>query len=87
MNLQNLKAAAKVWARRWRTRIGAALLLALPYAADIKKLFADNLTALQPYLPENIFKAMGFAVVVAGMVLSFIDTHGLVKAANESDNA
>lgn len=87
MSLQHLKTTAAIWLRQKRTAIGAALLMALPYAADIKQLVGANLPALQPYLPENIYKAMGAAVVVTGMVLSFIGTHRLVKAANESDNA
>jgi cbb3-type cytochrome oxidase subunit 1 len=87
MNFQHLKAAAIVEVRKWRTSISAALLLALPYAPEIKKVVADNLPSLQPYLPENIYKFMGGAVVVAGMVLSIINTYRLVKAANESGNA
>lgn len=87
MNLQNLKAAVRIEARKWRIRICAVLLGALPWAADIKAAVSANLPALQPYLPENIYKFMGAAVVITGMVLSLMATHRLVKASNESDNA
>jgi hypothetical protein len=85
--LQHLKAAAAIELRKLRTKACAVLLIALPWASDIKALVATNLPALQPYLPENVYKFMGAAVVIAGMVLSLIATHRAVKAANESDNA
>ena len=87
MKFSNLKAAFWAEVRKLRTAASAALLVALPYAGEIKKLVGDNLPSLQPYLPENVYKFMGGAVVVTGMVLSFIATHRAVKAANESDNA
>lgn len=87
MNFRDVKETLKAEARKLRTRVKIALLIALPFAAEIKSTVAANLPALQPYLPENIYKFMGGAVVVASIVLSFATTHRLLKAGNESDNA
>jgi hypothetical protein len=82
--LHNWKAAILSDLKRWRTWLNMLLLAALPWAAEIKQLLADNLTALQPYLPENVYKFMGGAVVVTGMILSLVASHRAVKAANDA---
>jgi hypothetical protein len=87
VKLNDLKAAVKAELRKALTWIKVGLLAALPFASDIKAVVAQNLPALQPYLPENIYKFMGAAVVITSMVLSLASTRRLLKAANESDNA
>lgn len=80
MTLQYLKDVARAELRKLSSWAGTALLIALPWADEIKKTVADNLPALQPYLPENVYKFMGGAVVVAGMVLSIVASHRAIKA-------
>lgn len=81
MNLQHLKDVARAEARKLGLWIKVALLGALPYARDIQQGLAERLPELQPYLPENIYKTMGGAVVAAGIVLSLWRSHQLLKAA------
>jgi hypothetical protein len=87
MKISDIKEAVKAEARKVLTQAKLALLIALPFAADIKAAVAQQLPALQPYLPDNIYKAMGAAVVITSIVLSVASTHRLLKASNESDNA
>jgi hypothetical protein len=84
MNLKSLKAAVGIELKKWRTYTATALLAALPFAAEIKAAIADNLPALQPYLPENVYKFMGGAVVVAGIILRLAISFRAVKAANDA---
>jgi hypothetical protein len=50
--------------------VKSALLLAVNYTADILVAVHEHLPELQPYLPDNIFKAMGIAVVIASILRS-----------------
>lgn len=52
--------SATVW-------INSGLLAMLPFYEDIK----GSMTELQPYLPDNIYKWMGVAVVVLNIVMRF----------------
>jgi hypothetical protein len=84
MTLQHLKAAVCVELKRWRTYVSFALLAALPWAREIQSELTNSLPALQPYLPDNVYKFMGGAVVVAGMVLRLAISFRAVKAANDT---
>lgn len=44
--------------------VNGLFLAALPFADEIVLALNEYLPALQPYLPENTFKAVGLAVVV-----------------------
>jgi hypothetical protein len=48
--------------------IKSALLIAVNYTSDILSAVHDHLPELQPYLPDNIFKAMGIVVVAASIL-------------------
>lgn len=61
--------------RKISTWIYAALLAALPYADDIMLAVAEHLPALHPYMPENVYKAMGAAVVAANILRSVYISH------------
>jgi hypothetical protein len=84
MTLKNLKTAIQIELRTWRAKVGALLLIALPYGNEIKRTLAEELPALQPYIPENIYKFMGGALVVAGIALRLVVTFRAVKAANDA---
>lgn len=48
--------------------LNAALLIAYPFADSIISGVRDNLPALEPYLPANIFRAVGLALVIYNIV-------------------
>ena len=62
--LDHIRAARKsftVW-------LNATLLIAYPFADSIIAAVRDNLPALEPYLPVNMFRAVGLALVVYNIV-------------------
>jgi hypothetical protein len=62
--IDHIRAARKsftVW-------LNALLLAAYPFADSIIAAVRDNLPALEPYLPTNMFKAVGLALVVYNIV-------------------
>lgn len=61
MNIKDRIAAARHSAGIW---VNAALLAAFPFASDIMQGVNDYLPNLAPYLPANVYKWVGFAVVV-----------------------
>lgn len=71
----NLKRTLCAEARKLTTWINAALLAALPFADEIMSALSANLPGLAPYLPENIYKSMGAAVVVVGILRSAFISH------------
>lgn len=75
MTLARLKAAVSAELKRAATWVSVALLAALPYADDIMMALAEHLPALQPYLPENIYKVMGALVVAANILRSVYTSH------------
>jgi hypothetical protein len=87
MNLRNFKDAVKAEAKKALTWVKVTLLAALPFAAEIKGAVAAQLPALREYLPDNIYKAMGAAVVITSIVLSVAVRYRLLKASNEAGNA
>jgi hypothetical protein len=58
----------------------AALLVAFPFTAEIMQGVNDYLPSLAPYLPPNVYKAVGFAVVVFNMVQAMRRAHAAAVA-------
>lgn len=56
-NLRGALRSATIW-------VNGIFLAAYPFAEDIMRGVRDYLPDLQPHLPENVFKAVGLAVVV-----------------------
>jgi hypothetical protein len=75
MTFQELKDTIRIELRRITTWVNAALVAALPFSAEIMDAVNTNLPSLAPYLPENIYKAVGFAAVVYNMAASINRTH------------
>ena len=75
-----MKARAEAWLRSAGVWLNAALLIAFPFTAEIVQAVADNLPALAPYLPPNVYKAVGVAVVVFNLVRSAQRAHAAARA-------
>lgn len=65
MNIKDRIIAAWRLAGVW---LNAMLLAAFPFASDIMQAINDYLPSLAPYLPANVYKWVGFAVVVANII-------------------
>lgn len=63
-----MKARLKAWAQSATVLFNASLLAAFPFTEQIMGMVTDNLPALAPYLPPNVYKVVGYAVVVFSMV-------------------
>lgn len=77
--MKTLKGALKsvtIW-------VNATLLAIFPFANDILLGIQDNLPQLAQYLPENMFKTLGFIVVVFNIFQRTITTQSL-KAKGET---
>lgn len=75
--LEHLRAARKsltVW-------MNALLLAAYPFADSIVASVHDNLPDMAPYLPANVFRAVGLALVIYNIV------HGARAAAKAAKAA
>lgn len=57
--------------------VNGILLSIFPFANDITSGIQENLPQLGQYLPENIFKTLGLAVVVFNIWLRVRTTHSL----------
>ena len=64
MILDNLRAAR----RSFTLWLNAVLLAAFPFADSIISGIRDNLPDMAPYLPANVFRAVGLALVVYNIV-------------------
>ena len=76
--MKTLKGALKsvtIW-------VNATLLAIFPFANDILLCIQDNLPQIAQYLPENMFKTLGFIVVVFNIFQITITTQSL-KAKGE----
>lgn len=62
-------------------RLNAVLLIAYPFADSIIAAVRDNLPDLAPYLPANVFRAVGLALVIYNIV------HGARAAAKAAKAA
>jgi hypothetical protein len=58
----------------------AALLSALPFTEQIVQGVNDYLPSFAPYLPTNVYKAVGCAVVTFNMVRSMQRAHQAAQA-------
>ena len=65
-----MMARLKVWLASAGVWFNAVLLAAFPFTDQIISAVNDNLPALAPYLPPNVYKVVGFAVVVFNLVRS-----------------
>lgn len=61
--LNKLKIAARAAFATLKASIWSILLLMLPYADDIMAMLDQYMPMLATYLPANIYKAMGMAIV------------------------
>lgn len=64
MTFTSLKAAVLTELRRVTTWVNTALCAALPFAENIMTAVNTQLPELAPYLPENVYKAVGLAAVL-----------------------
>jgi hypothetical protein len=64
----NIKARIETALRSTGVWFNAVLLAALPFTDAILSGVRDNLPDMAPYLPPNIYKAVGFVVVVFNLV-------------------
>jgi hypothetical protein len=58
------------WAHSAGVWLNATLLVAVQYTDQIVQGINDNMPSLAPYLPPNIYKGVGIAVVVFNLVRS-----------------
>ncbi|WP_323142703.1 hypothetical protein [Massilia phyllosphaerae] len=58
------------WLKSAGVWFNAVLLAAFPFTDQIVQAISDNLPALAQYLPPNVYKVVGFAVVVFNLVRS-----------------
>lgn len=54
--------------RSFTVWLNALLLIAYPFADAIIAALRDNLSDLAPYLPANVFRAVGLALVIYNIV-------------------
>ena len=60
---------------------GKLILLALfPFADQLMLLLAENLPALAPHLPANVYKWVGFAVVAFGLIRDLVRKYQAFRA-------
>lgn len=81
--MKNLKARALAALRSSGVWLNALLLIAVQYTDQIMQATNDQLPALATYLPPNVYKMVGIAVVVFNLVRSAQRAHqaALAKAA------
>jgi hypothetical protein len=75
-----MTARLKSWLHSAGVWFNAMLLAAFPFADQIVGAVADNLPALATYLPPNVYKAVGVAVVVFNLVRSAQRAHAAARA-------
>lgn len=80
-----MAARLKAWLHSAGVWFNALLLAAFPFADEIVQAVNDNLPALSQYLPPNVYKAVGVAVVVFNLVRSAQRAHAIaqVKESNQ----
>ena len=77
-------ARAQAWLRSAGVWFNAVLLAAFPFADQIIGALNDNLPALAQYLPPNVYKAVGVAVVVFNLVRSAQRAHAAAQVKESS---
>lgn len=63
------------WLRSAGVWFNAILLAVFPFADEIMRAVNDNMPALSVYLPPNVYKAVGIAVVLFNLVRSAQRAH------------
>lgn len=79
-----MKSRIQAWIRSAGVWLNALLLVAFPYTDQIVQAINDNLPGLAPYLPPNVYKGVGFAVVVFNLVRSAQRAHKAALAREAS---
>jgi len=79
-----MMARARAWLRSAGVWFNAVLLAAFPFADQIIQAVNDNLPALAQYLPPNVYKAVGVAVVVFNLVRSAQRAHAAAQVKESS---
>ena len=79
-----MMARAQAWLRSAGVWFNAVLLAAFPFADQIIGAVNDNLPALAQYLPPNVYKAVGVAVVVFNLVRSAQRAHAAAQPKESS---
>ena len=79
-----MMARAQAWLRSAGVWFNAVLLAAFPFADQIIQAINDNMPALAQYLPPNVYKAVGVAVVVFNLVRSAQRAHAAAKVKESS---
>jgi hypothetical protein len=75
-----MMARAQAWLHSAGVWFNAMLLVAFPYADQIIAAVNDNMPALAQYLPPDVYKAVGVAVVVFNLVRSAQRAHAAAKS-------
>jgi hypothetical protein len=68
--MKTLQDKMRAWIRSAGVWLNAALLAAFPFTDQIIQTVTENLPTLAPYLPPDVYKAVGVAVVVFNLVRS-----------------
>lgn len=66
---------ARTELRKFYTWFYVALLALLPYGDSIMAAVSVHMPALAEYLPANVYKALGVAIVVVNIIRSAHRTH------------
>lgn len=74
-----MMARLRAWAHLIGVWANAALLAAFPFTDQIMQAISDYLPSLAPYLPANVYKWVGLAVVVANIARSIQRTQRAAK--------
>jgi len=78
--MKKLKDRALAWVRSAGVWLNTVLLIAFPFADQIVQAITDNMPAMAQYLPPNMYKAVGVAVVVFNLVRSAQRAHAAALA-------
>jgi len=79
--IEHIKKVLRLQVRKVSTWAGAALIAALPWTNQIIAGVTDYMPRLQPYIPDNIYKTMGWVTTAGAMVISIYGSHKKAKAA------
>lgn len=77
-----IKARLKTAVRSVAVWINTALLAAFPFADSIMNWVSTYLPSFAPYLPDNIYKGVGIAVVLFNIWHASHKAHQLAEAKN-----
>lgn len=78
-------ARVKAWLQSAGVWFNALLLAAFPFTDQIMQGVSDYLPSLAPYLPPNVYKFVGLAVVVFNMVRAMQRAHQAMQAKGASN--